>query len=248
MSPVTRIGFVGCPTQEGFSTIVEDGDEAEFIDLDNFHPQAERWSARLLPANVCTIIKRIVDNALSLELDAILFDEGYGKCDHARAAAAVCQEHLDIPIVYTRNDNLAGHGTPICDSRLPVIEKAERILDNLIKPEPFEGAKVVNPPVALWGVPASDFKLYTLFPDGTRLLGWFRCLENRTPADVALELEVDANIPTVFFAQTFCHKNILAKELARKYAGLYVDIDGAITASVIAKIETFLHFNVGSDR
>ncbi|MBW1810575.1 MAG: hypothetical protein JRJ87_20450 [Deltaproteobacteria bacterium] len=248
MSPVSRIGFVGCPTQEGFSSLIKAGHEVELVDLDNFHPQAERWSARLLPANVCAIIKRIVDNALSLDLDVILFDEGYGKCDHARAAAAVCQEHLDIPVVRTRNDNLTGHGTEICDSRLPVIEKAERILDNLIKPEPFEAVRLVKPPAALWGVPASDFELYKLFPDGTRLLGWFRCLENLTPADTALELEVDPNVPTVFFAQTFCHKNILAKELARKYSGLYVDMDGAITASAKAKIETFLRFYVSSDR
>ncbi len=199
-----------------------------------------------MPANVCAIIKRIVDNALSLELDAIVFDEGYGKCDHARAAAAVCQEHLDIPIVRTRNDDHTDHGTAICDSRLPVIEKAELILDNLIKPEPFEGPRLAKPPAALWGVPASDFELYNLFPDGTRLLGWFRCLENRTPANTALELEVDPNVPTVFFAQTFCHKNILAKELARKHSGLYVDMDGAITASVRAKVETFLRFNVSS--
>ncbi len=248
MTPLTgkpaRIGFAGCPPEDRFSELARRFGPVEWIDLDNVYPLAERWSERVLPANVCAIVKRIVDNALGQPLDAVLFDEGYGKCDHARAAAAVIAHRLDVPVVRTRNENRAGHGTPLCDSGLPVLDKAERILAGLARTPAPPDLPPVAPPAAVWGVPASDFEFYRLFPDGTRLLGWFRCLENRTPADEELELEVDPSVPTVFFAQTFCHKNVLAKELASRHRGLYVDMDGGLTASVRAKVETFLKFHV----
>jgi len=244
MAERARLGFVGCPPEEAFATLVKRFPDAEWIDLDNFYPHAKRHSASLLPSNVCAIIKRIVDNALSLPLDAILFDEGYSKCDNARAAATVIENASQAILVRTRNDNLEGCGTPICDSGLSPYEKAERILDGITDPSPASKLEPFQPPAAIWGVPASDFNLYKLFPDGTRLLGWFRCLENKTPADEALELSVDPEVPTVFFAQAFCHKNIFAKELARNYSGLYVDMDGDLTSSIRAKVETFLHFNV----
>ena len=73
------------------------------------------------------------------------------------------------------------------------------------------------------------------------MLGWLRCFENRTPADLNLECLVPAGVPTVFFAQTFCSKNILARHLARRHNGLYVDSDGTLSRSERAKIEAFLH-------
>jgi hypothetical protein len=158
--------------------------------------------------------------------------------------ATILEDRLDIPVLRTRNDNLKGRGTPLCDSNLPLLKKAERILDGLTDTTHPPDLEPVVPPAALWGVPASDFELYKLFPDKTRLIGWFRCLENRTPADESLELSVDPDVPTVFFSQAFCHKNILAKHLAARYNGLYVDMDGTLTASVRAKVETFLRFNV----
>jgi hypothetical protein len=246
MQKIARIGFVGCPSEEGFRDVTERFGPVQWVDLDNLHPEAERWSARILPSNVCAIIKRIVDNAMSLQLSAILFDEGYGKCDYARAVADLLEKRLEIQILRTRNVNRKGRGTPLCDSGLPTVEKAERILEGLTDSGPPAELQSVDPPVALWGVPASDFNLYRLLPDGTRLIGWFRCLENRTPSDAALELEVDPKVPTIFFSQTFCHKNILAKELARRHQGLYVDLDGTLTNSVKAKVETFLRFHTGN--
>lgn len=53
------------------------------------------------------------------------------------------------------------------------------------------------------------------------------------------EQYVNENIGTVFFAQTFCAKNQLAKYLADKYQGLYIDIDGISSNSAKAKIEAF---------
>ena len=244
MTALKKIGFVGCPPNQEVERLERKYDAVEWIDLDNSYAMAERWSERVLPANVCAIVKRIVDNSLGLQLDQILFDEGYGKCDHARAAATLLTNRLEIPILRTRNADLTGFGTPICDSGLALREKAERILGSLPgAPPPCELAPV-EPRVAVWGVPASDFEFYDLFPDGTRLLGWFRCLENRTPADEGLELQLIPKLPTVFFSQTFCHKNVLAKELATRHGGLYVDIDGGLTASGRAKVETYLKFHV----
>jgi len=244
MGKAVKVGFVGCPSELGFEAVRKRFGSIEWIDLDNHHKQSARHSAELLPANVCSIIKRIVDNSLSFDLEAILFDEGYGKCDNARAVAGMLENRLDIPVIRTRNDNLEGRGTPLCDSGLPLLEKAEKILDGLTDTKPPPDLEPVAPPAALWGVPASDFDLYKLFPDGTRLIGWFRCLENRTPANASLELAVDPDVPTVFFSQAFCHKNILAKNLAARHNGLYVDMDGTLTSSIRAKVETFLHFNV----
>ena len=51
---------------------------------------------------------------------------------------------------------------------------------------------------------------------------------------------VNPDIPTVFYAQAFCAKSQLAKYLADKYNGLYIDIDDYATTSVKAKIEAFL--------
>ena len=45
---------------------------------------------------------------------------------------------------------------------------------------------------------------------------------------------------TVFYAQAFCAKCQLAKYLADKYNGLYIDIDDYANNSIKAKIEAFL--------
>ncbi len=212
------------------------------MDLDNPVPGAPAASESLLPRTTCRIIRRVLDNALYLRPDEILIDEGYGKCDAARGLADVLEDVLDIPIVRTRNDNRVPAGTPISDSRLPLLRKMELILDGLVKPVTEKLEPEPNPPAGFWGVPAADFAIYELFPAGTQVLGWTRCLENRTPADWELEMWVPEGIPVVFFAQTFCAKNIVAQRLARKYDGLYVDADGVLSQPVRAKVEAFLRF------
>jgi hypothetical protein len=233
-----RVGFVGCPPEE----VLAPRRQHTLIDLDNLISGVTPHSESALPRTTCRIIRRVLDNALSLDLDEIIIDEGYGKCDSARALAELLADRLGIPMVRTQNDNRRGAGTPICDSHLPVLRKMELILEGLVRPQPPELRPEPAPRAAIWGVPAADFAIYTLFPDGAQVLGWTRCLENRTPADWALETYVPAGLPTVFFAQTFCPKNIMARHLARKHNGLYVDADGALSAPVKAKIEAFLRF------
>ena len=236
-----QVGFIGLPGEDLFDRFRG----AKFIDLDNAYPNVPPVGADVLPQNTCAIIKRIVANGLAMKLDAILLDDGRGKCDMARMAAYILEKRSKAQVVRAANKNTIGKGAPICDSNLPPGEKARRILDGLT--EPIKTDDLVfepSPPAALWGVPAADLSLYDLFPAGTRLLGWFRCMENRTPALEELELEVKPGVPTVFFAQTFCHKNIIARHLANIHEGLYVDADGVISSSVRAKIEAFLKFNV----
>lgn len=234
------VGFVGLPSEDVLAQYAD----CELIDLDNSYPNVPIVAGQFLPTNTCHIIKRVVSNALSMPLHAIIFDDSPGKCDMARMVAKLVADKVQAKVVIAPNKNMRGKGVPICDSTLEPLEKAQRILDSLTIAVKMEDVVYEpNPPAAVWGVPAADFNLYRLFPPGTRLLGWFRCLENRTPADEDLELQVFEEIPTVFFAQTFCHKNIIAKHLAEKYGGLYVDADGIITGAVKAKIEAFLKFN-----
>jgi hypothetical protein len=233
-----RVGFVGLPPEE----VLAPRRSHDLVDLDNLVEGVAPRSESLLPRTTCRIIRRVLDNALALDLDEIIIDEGYGKCDAARGLAEVLAGLLDIPVVRTQNDNRAGAGAPICDSDLPLLQKMELILDGLVHPCRRELRAEPRPKAAIWGVPAADFALYRLFPDGTQVLGWTRCLENRTPADWELEMWVPEGVPTVFFAQTFCPKNVVAAHLARQHNGLHVDVDGVLSQPVRAKIEAFLRF------
>ncbi|MCE5271087.1 hypothetical protein LLH00_07350 [bacterium] len=235
------VGFIGCPPEDRMAR----WRGCALVDLDNVQPGVRSGrSEAFLPATTCRIIKRILDNALALKPSVIVFDDGYSKCDNARFLGRLLADLLpETQLVRTQNDNLIGAGVRVCDSTLPLAQKVGLILDGIVSPQDLSGLQAcANPPAAFWGVPCADDEVYSLFPVGTQVLGWLRCFENRTPADLDLECWVPQGVPTVFFAQTFCSKNILARHLAARHNGLYVDIDGAISRSERAKIEAFLHF------
>ncbi len=101
-----------------------------------------------------------------------------------------------------------------------------------------------KPTAGFWGVPPRDFSLLSLFPDTTHVYGWARCMENKTPDNLAMECHFNPDIPTVFFAQTFCAKTALAKHLAGKHPrGLYLDCDITAGNSAKAKIQAFLELS-----
>lgn len=246
-APVNRkptaglVGFIGCPPEQ----VLARYRGQRLVDLDNRQPGVSPvWAEEWLPATTCAIIKRILANAEALRPEVVIWDDGYSKCDNARFLGEVLKSLVPgVELICTQNDNRAGVGTPVCDSELPLTEKVGLILDDIIAPVDKSGlTPCERPPAAFWGVPAADEAIYELFPAGTQVLGWLRCFENRTPADLELECRVPAGIPTVFFAQTFCSKNILARHLARRHQGLYVDSDGVLSRSERAKIEAFLHF------
>lgn len=69
-------------------------------------------------------------------------------------------------------------------------------------------------------------------------------MENKTPADHALEARCLKEVPTVFFAQSFCAKTALARFLAKQHPhGLYLDVDVHTTSSAKAKIQAFLELS-----
>lgn len=236
-----KIGFIGCPPEEALAPFRGE----DLVDLDNRLPGVPAGRAdHLLPLNTCKIIKRILDNTLALEPEVVVFDDGYSKCDNARFLGNLIEDTLPgVKLIRTQNDSRAARGIRICDSDLPLAEKVGLVLDDIVSPVDLSVVHPCpNPPAAFWGVPCADESIYGLFPAGTQLLGWLRCFENRTPADLDLECWVPEGIPTVFFAQTFCSKNILARHLARRHNGLYVDVEGVVSRSERAKIEAFLHF------
>lgn len=69
-------------------------------------------------------------------------------------------------------------------------------------------------------------------------------MENKTPANLVMEKQVDPTVPTVFFSQSFCAKSALAKHLAHKHPrALAIDCDVSSGSSTRAKIEAFLELS-----
>jgi hypothetical protein len=101
-----------------------------------------------------------------------------------------------------------------------------------------------RPTAGFWGVPPRDFSILSGFPDTTHVYGWTRCMENKTPANQELEIHINTEVPTIFFAQSFCAKTALAHHLAEKHPrALYLDCDVSAGSSTRAKIEAFLELS-----
>ena len=73
-------------------------------------------------------------------------------------------------------------------------------------------------------------------------------MENKTPADLELESHFNPELPTVFFAQSFCAKTALAKHLASQHPrALFLDSDITAGSSIRAKIQAFLELSGVTD-
>ena len=233
------IGIWGYPNPDVFKIIQQKYPDHEIIDLDiNFGAP----SSNILPDAYCKIITNIVDNAVYLKnkADLIIASVGEEKCDSARISAKILK-NLGFKVIQTKYDEYGdeAYPTPISTSGMPLKDKVTAIMDAVIKPVTFKPDHC-EATMGFWGVPPNDLSILELFPDTTHVFGWTRCVEAKKPADLDLEMHVDESIPTVFFAQTFCAKMQLAKYLARKYNGLYVDVDDMASNSIRAKIEAFV--------
>jgi len=239
-----RVGIVGVPPLEIIAFL-----HAQQIGIDDLDAMLIKADLELvtafLPRVYCAILRTVVLNALHLKLDAVIVDVGPGKCDAAFHVATILEEGLDIPVIRTENRDGNAFGTPIAEGRLPLMEKLLRITEGVKSPlaDP-------NPPdpcpasAGFWGVPPRDFSILKLFPDTTHVYGWSRCMENKTPADGDLEAYFNPEIPTVFFAQSFCAKTALARYLTSRHPhALYLDIDVHTGNSARAKIEAFLELS-----
>ena len=250
MKNVNKIGFWGYPHPKIAEKIKNSYPNAEWIDLDiDFnYPKSN-----ILPEACCKIIRNIIDNTLYLKPDLIVAPIGKDKCDNGWFVSKILQD-MGFNVIQTKYEKTdEKKEIIICRSNLPLYDKITRITDNIIHQtiETFPSALIPknntssNPNFTpgFWGVPPNDLSILNLFPDTTHVYGWIRCVEAGTPADIDLEMYVNPNVPTVFYAQAFCAKSQLAKYLANKYNGLYIDINDYATTSIKAKIEAFLKLN-----
>lgn len=235
----------GYPDPVVLKEIREKYPECELLDLD---VPIEAPETHILPENYCQIITNIVDNAVFLKdrIEVIVAAVGEEKCDQGRFAAKILSE-MGLNVVETRyNNNPEPPSSPeISTSTLPLITKIPLIMDALVDPAVKKAHEITSCQAryGFWGVPPHDLRILELFPDETHVYGWTRCVEMNHPANLDIEMFVDEDVPTVFFAQTFCAKMQLAKYLARKHDGLYVDVDDQMSASVRAKIEAFIRLS-----
>ena len=238
------VGIVGMPPLAVINEL--NTDNVIIHDLDTPMIAADmEMTAPYLPRVYCAILRTVILNALHLTLDAIYIDVGPGKCDCALHVATVLQDMLAIPVFKTRNEDMTGYGTPVSRSRMNLMQKFERITAGVkIAEKPSASLPACTPTAGFWGVPPRDFSILDLFPDTTHIYGWTRCMENKTPADHELELVFNPDIPTVFYAQSFCAKTALARHLALKHPhGLYLDSDVTAGGSAKAKIQAFLELS-----
>src|SRR5574344_2118176 len=231
-----KIGFWGYPNPEIVSHLKFDYPNAQWIDLDIDFNYPE---TSILPDAYCKIIKNVIYNSIYLKPNLIVATIGKDKCDSGWFAAKVLREK-GFRVIESRFEDISfKKDTPICTSNLPLKEKIEKITANIINPK-VENLKQSKAKFGFWGVPPNDLSILDLFPKETHVFGWKRCVEAMAPADIDLEMYVDKNLPTVFYSQAFCAKSQLAKFLADKYDGLYIDIDDYATNSIKAKIEAFI--------
>ena len=231
-----KIGFWGYPDPEVVEEIKQEYPNAEWVDLDIDFGYPDR---NILPESYCKIIKNIINNSLELKPIKIVAPIGKDKCDSGWFAAQVLRDK-GLDVIETKYEQLTDRkDIVICKSGLPLYDKVNMITNNLINPVKYDFPEV-KAKFGFWGVPPNDLELLRLFPDETHVYGWTRCVEAGVPADIDLEMYVDEDIPTVFYAQAFCSKAQLAKYLADKYNGLYIDIDDYANNSIKAKIEAFL--------
>lgn len=237
-----KIGFWGYPNQNLIRELKDTySNNIDWIDLDIDFNAPDR---HILPESYCKIIKNIINNSIQLrnELELIVAPIGKDKCDSGWFAAQILKD-LNFNVIECCNSNIDNkRPLVISTSNLPLFDKFNIIMNNVIDEKNLH-AEQCKAKFGFWGVPPNDLEILKLFPNETHVYGWTRCVESGTPADIEEEMFVDKGVPTVFYAQAFCAKCQLAKYLADKYNGLYIDIDDYATNSIKAKIEAFLRLS-----
>ncbi len=234
------IGFWGVPKPEIIEEYKNLYPNHKFVDLCTLYGAPK---TTILPDTTCKIISNIMDNAIFFRdnLELIIASVGYEKCDSGRFVARILKD-MGFKVICSVNDKYSDKTEltlPISTSDLSLGEKITRITANIIQKDNNKYT-YIKPTFGFWGVPPNDFSFLELFPNSTHVFGWTRCVEAKRPADTELEMYVDENLPTVFFAQTFCNKMQLAKYLAKKYSGLFIDVDDIANNSTKAKIQAFM--------
>ena len=238
-----NIGFVGVPPFDLIKKYKESLPRAKWFDLDVPLEGTNRKNSMLyLPETTCSVIQTIITNIIEIKPGILIAPSGACKCDSMRFLLPIIKRILpNIEVIECTNNDTRDFGYPICESGVPLVQKFEMITAEVVNINPEDHQlKKTRPVAGFWGVPPFDFSVLRLFPDNTHVFGWTRCMENKTPHNIELELHVTPGLPTIFFSQAFCQKNILAKELANIHKGLYVEVDGFMDKSTKAKIMAFL--------
>ena len=238
MSTRNIIGFWGYPHPDLIEKYKKLYPNAIWIDFDIDYgfPKQD-----ILPESYCAIIKNIINCAFYYknQLLVILAPIGKDKCDSGWFAYEILKD-MGYPVISSIFEEIKyKKEVKISTSNLPLRQKVELITKGIYEPQVLE-LEQCRAKFGFWGVPPNDLSILELFPDETHLYGWTRCVEAMAPADIELEMYIDVNVPTVFYSQSFCSKAQMAKYLADKYNGLYIDIDDTVTNSTKAKIEAFL--------
>lgn len=236
------IAFWGCPRKELILKVKNEYKDALWVDLDIDYNYPK---LSIVPDAYCVIIKNILNNAFYLKerIIKILAPIGKDKCDSAFFVSEILKkEGFEIvqSVFEDKCENIKNLFLPISQSALPLKEKVELITKNIYEQKDYSYLEKTKPQFGFWGVPPNDLSLLELFSQNTEVFGWIRAVEAGYPGDFEIETYVEENLPTVFFAQSFCSKTYLAKHLADKYQGLYIDVDSTPTNSAKAKIEAFL--------
>src|SRR5574344_2980009 len=232
------IAFWGYPAPDIIKNLKTQYPNAKWLDLDIDFGYPD---SNILPDAYCKIIKNVVNNAIYLKntILKVVATIGKDKCDSGWFAAQILND-MGFDVVQSLYEEKKNRKNIIIStSNLSLYDKKQKITGNIISPK-IENFEQCKPQFGFWGVPPNDLEILKLFPDNTHVYGWTRCVEAGVPADIELEMFVDKNIPTVFYSQAFCAKSQLAKYLADKYNGLYIDIDDYATNSIKAKIEAFI--------
>lgn len=230
------IAFWGYPNPELINQTKQEYPNAKWVDVDIDFNYDDK---KILPDSYCKIIKNIINNTITLKPVKVLAPIGKDKCDSGWFAAKILKD-LGYNVAESKFETLDNRKEiKISTSDLPLYDKVNRITSNIINTDNniYEQSKAT---FGFWGVPPNDMEILRLFPNTTHVYGWTRCVEAGTPADIDLEMYVNEDVPTVFYAQAFCSKTQLAKYLADKYNGLYIDIDDYANNSIKAKVEAFL--------
>lgn len=196
--PRQRVGIVGVPPLSVMKSLA--APHITIFDLDE--PQGRidiETASPYLPRVYCGILRTVIANSLLIRPDIIYIDTGPGKCDCAVHTATVLEDTLpETRIVRTKNQDRTDFGTPLCKTRMNLLEKMQAITASVQAPMPYKKLHPCEPVAGFWGVPPRDFSLLNLFPDTTHVYGWARCMENKTPDNMELELHYNPNVPTVF--------------------------------------------------
>jgi len=238
------VGIVGIPPL----AIIEKIEAKGYMVFDLDEPIVQKdieCASPFLPRVYCAVLRTVIVNSLTLAPDVIYIDVGPGKCDCAMHTATILTDILPASkIIRTINQDTMDFGTPTCTARMPLLDKMMAITASVRSSRPHIELPQCMPTAGFWGVPPRDFSLLTLFPDTTHIYGWTRCMENKTPDNPSLEGYFNPDIPTVFFAQSFCAKTALARHLANRHPrGLYLDCDVTAGNSAKAKIQAFLELS-----